>query len=750
MNETEKDQLLNELEKELEYEILAEESPEHFSNLQDMYWEGQLNELEKNGLLEALVQNDISSSYDIDVMKGTVGDEICDYFPANFKKVESSKSDAKVPDFRENEIVFNPIKIPQEEFRPTLDSLGNQYLGVFKAYLSKDERICHLIDQNLTAENYGEIDRGKILPTSKKETKYLLGISDKNYSNHRNLAEETIFRMCATPLKQEEKEQFANKRNIHILPEMPAPGGDKFEGTFEELLKMYENDTGRKVMRIQTKKDGKAPGKYDNRNREFAIEDETQRTLIDKYFEENKPVLDYPFKLDDFQARAIYRLEKKESVFVAAHTSAGKTVVAEYAIALSRLHKCKAIYTSPIKALSNQKYRDFQQKFGDVGIITGDVNLKPDASCLIMTTEILRNMLYRGADTIKNIEWVIFDEIHYINNEERGVVWEESIIMLPDHIGIVMLSATVQNVFQFAEWVGRITKKRIYVQKTDFRPVPLEHYLYYKNMILLKSKDGNFTTQHYDNFWKEQRDQKRAKANLKYEKKEELYQKKAALSQMNNQSERVKKMSSQAKSKINLDYLLKKQIERAVNEGEPKKALPEMDDIIKLVNKLQKDNMLPAIFFVFSKKRLTQIVQELERHVSLITAEERNEIEAFYYTAVKRLKKKDQSIYQLTWLKDIMCRGIGIHHGDLLPLGKEIVEILLQRNLIKLLFATDSFAMGLNMPTKTVIFNGLRKHDGTEFRDLLGSEYTQMSGRAGRRGLDDKGMVLAFFHRRLL
>lgn len=748
LSDAEKDQTIEELERELEYEMLAEEAPDHFSNLQNLYWDGQLNNYEKNELIEALVQNDISSSYDVDILKCEAQDEICDYFPSNFKRVESSKSDAKVPNFRENEIVYNPIKIMQDYFRPSLIETGQQYLDIFSQKLSKDTKICDLIKKNIASESYNEIDNANILPTSKKETKYLLGISDKNLITAKNKAEDLIQRVCATPVKAEEKENFMNKRNLHVLPDMPALGSEKFEGSFEDLVKMYENDTNRKVIKVQGKKDMSKLNKNDGRNKEFAVEDETQRSLIDKYFEENKPALTYPFPLDDFQARALYRLEKKDSVFVAAHTSAGKTVVAEYAIALSRLHKCKTIYTSPIKALSNQKYRDFQKKFGDVGIITGDVNLKPDASCLIMTTEILRNMLYRGADTIKNIEWVIFDEIHYINNAERGVVWEESIIMLPDHIGIVMLSATVQNVYQFAEWVGRITKKRIFVQKTDHRPVPLEHYLYFKEMILLKPKDGVFTTRNYDNYMKGLKDQKRAKTNLRHDKKEEMYQKKAALSQMNNQSERVKKMSSVGKSKISMDYLMKKQIERATNEGGQKRALPEVDDILKLVNKLKKENLLPAIFFVFSKKRLTQIVEDLQRHVSLITPEERNEIEAFYYTAIKRLKKKDQSIYQLTWLKEIMCRGIGIHHGDLLPLGKEIVEILLQRNLIKLLFATDSFAMGLNMPTKTVIFNGLRKHDGTEFRNLLGSEYTQMSGRAGRRGLDEKGMVLSFFHRR--
>ena len=353
-----------------------------------------------------------------------------------------------------------------------------------------------------------------------------------------------------------------------------------------------------------------------------------------------------------------------------------------------------------------------------MGIITGDVNLRPDASCLIMTTEILRNMLYRGADTIKNIEWVIFDEIHYINNEERGVVWEEGIIMLPDHIGIVMLSATVQNVFDFAEWVGRITKKRIFVQKTDHRPVPLEHFIYYKDTVCLKKKDGHYEENALSKLHNMLRDEKKNRSKLKKEREDMMYEKREALGQMGNQKERLKKMTGGAKK--NMDYLIQKQIDRAMNDNKGSTFLPESDDLLKLVNRLKDENLLPAIFFVFSKKRLTAMVDNLKNHVSLATKEEQHEITGFFHNAIRRLKKRDQSIYQLTWLKEIMLRGIGIHHGDLLPLGKEIVEILLQKNLIKLLFATDSFAMGLNMPTKTVIFNGICKHDGFEFRRLLG------------------------------
>jgi hypothetical protein len=193
----------------------------------------------------------------------------------------------------------------------------------------------------------------------------------------------------------------------------------------------------------------------------------------------------YPFELDPFQKEAIMHLERGESVFVAAHTSAGKTVVAEYAIALSARHLTRAVYTSPIKTLSNQKFREFRATFGekDVGVITGDVSINPEASCLILTTEILRSMLYKGADLIRDIEWVIFDEVHYVNDAERGVVWEEVIIMLPPHVNFVLLSATVPNTLEFADWVGRTKRKPIYVISTEKRPVPLQHFLWNKNKL---------------------------------------------------------------------------------------------------------------------------------------------------------------------------------------------------------------------------------------------------------------------------
>jgi antiviral helicase SKI2 len=187
------------------------------------------------------------------------------------------------------------------------------------------------------------------------------------------------------------------------------------------------------------------------------------------------------------------RLERRESVFVAAHTSAGKTVVAEYAIALAKKHHTRTIYTSPIKALSNQKYRDFRDRFDDVGLITGDVSINPDAACLIMTTEILRSMLYRGSDTIRDIEFVIFDEVHYVNDSERGVVWEEVIIMLPDKINLIFLSATTPNTLEFSDWIGRTKQRKVYVVSTSKRPVPLQHFLFHDDdMFCLMKTESQF------------------------------------------------------------------------------------------------------------------------------------------------------------------------------------------------------------------------------------------------------------------
>lgn len=208
-----------------------------------------------------------------------------------------------------------------------------------------------------------------------------------------------------------------------------------------------------------------------------AKDEATHGTLANPVYT-GKMAKEYKFTLDPFQQVSVACLERNESVLVSAHTSAGKTAVAEYAIAMAFRDRQRVIYTSPLKALSNQKYRELNEEFKDVGLMTGDVTLSPNATCLVMTTEILRGMLYRGSEVLKEVAWVIFDEIHYMKDRERGVVWEESIIFLPPAIKMVFLSATMSNATEFAEWICSLHKQPCHVVYTDFRPTPLQHYVF--------------------------------------------------------------------------------------------------------------------------------------------------------------------------------------------------------------------------------------------------------------------------------
>ncbi|XP_042307058.1 helicase SKI2W isoform X2 [Sceloporus undulatus] len=436
---------------------------------------------------------------------------------------------------------------------------------------------------------------------------------------------------------------------------------------------------------------------------QWAIPVDVSSPVDDFYKRIPDPAFKWPFEPDVFQKQAILHLEKHDSVFVAAHTSAGKTVVAEYAIALSQKHMTRTIYTSPIKALSNQKFRDFKNTFGDVGLLTGDVQLHPDASCLIMTTEILRSMLYNGSDVLRDLEWVIFDEVHYINDSERGVVWEEVLIMLPDHVNIILLSATVPNTLEFADWIGRIKRKKIYVISTLKRPVPLEHYLYTGNsqktqneLFLLVDARGTFLTKGY-------------------------------YDAMDAKKERASKHSQ--------TFGAKQPIHAGAGAGQDKNIW------LSLIDMLRKKDQLPVVAFTFSRNRCDDNASMLTT-VDLTNTTEKSEIHVFFQKCISRLKGTDRQLPQVLHMVDLLKRGIGVHHSGILPILKEVVEMLFSKGLVKILFATETFAMGVNMPARTVVFDSIRKHDGTNFRDLVPAEYIQMAGRAGRRGLDTTGMVI--------
>ncbi|KZF22703.1 antiviral helicase [Xylona heveae TC161] len=446
---------------------------------------------------------------------------------------------------------------------------------------------------------------------------------------------------------------------------------------------------------------------------------------------------EWPFELDTFQKEAVYHLENGDSVFVAAHTSAGKTVVAEYAIALAAKHMTKAIYTSPIKALSNQKFRDFRHTFDDVGILTGDVQINPEASCLIMTTEILRSMLYRGADLIRDVEFVIFDEVHYVNDLERGVVWEEVIIMLPEHVTLILLSATVPNTYEFASWVGRTKKKDIYVISTPKRPVPLEHYLWAnKAMYKIVDADKKFL----EKGWKDANDTLSGRDKIKTPSANE-----ATAGNRGGSSQRGSRGQSQRGGPQQRGRGQASRgpgnIARTGRGGGRTTAAQDRNIWVHLVQHLKKMDLLPACVFVFSKKRCEENADALS-NLDYCTASEKSAIHMIIEKSIARLKPEDRVLPQIRRLRELLSRGIAVHHGGLLPIVKELVEILFAKTLVKVLFATETFAMGLNLPTRTVVFSGFRKHDGRSFRDLLPGEYTQMAGRAGRRGLDSVGSVI--------
>lgn len=447
----------------------------------------------------------------------------------------------------------------------------------------------------------------------------------------------------------------------------------------------------------------------------------------------------WPFELDTFQKEAIYHLENGDSIFVAAHTSAGKTVVAEYAIALSAKHMTKTIYTSPIKALSNQKFRDFRHEFDDVGILTGDVQVNPEASCLIMTTEILRSMLYRGADLIRDVEFVIFDEVHYVNDLERGVVWEEVIIMLPEHVTLILLSATVPNTYEFASWVGRTKKKDIYVISTLKRPVPLEHYLWAdKAMYKIVDADKKFL----DKGW--------IGANAAIAGRKNKITAGDPRGDIDGRTDPTKSQRGgpiRGNQRGDTQSRGRGRPTRAIGNiarngrGGQTSAAQDKNIWVHLVQHLKKQALLPACIFVFSKKRCEENADALS-NVDFCTATEKSSIHIIIERSLARLKMDDRMLPQIKRLRELLSRGIAVHHGGLLPIVKEVVEILFAKSLVKVLFATETFAMGLNLPTRTVIFSGFRKHDGRSFRDLLPGEYTQMAGRAGRRGLDLVGTVI--------
>jgi len=428
----------------------------------------------------------------------------------------------------------------------------------------------------------------------------------------------------------------------------------------------------------------------------------------------------FPFKLDNFQKYAIRAITLEENVLVTSQTGSGKTVCAEYAIYYALEHGKKVIYTSPIKSLSNQKFNEFNKKFsGDkVGILTGDIKYNPDAPILIMTTEILRNLLYKDEikvsenatlklDIKKDVGVVIFDEVHYINDKERGKVWEECIILLPKEILLVMLSATIDRAEEFGQWIQYIKGRSLNLVGNRKRVIPLKHYFY----MTLKGITNNKKIQ-----------------GMEVEERKYLEAKTDRLIPIMDENGKFYEENVQAIHKI---------------RNKHHDMVDHLGVINNMVEFLRDQEMLPAIFFVFSRNKCEQYAEML--HHTLNSELEQHEAEKTIDYYISKLENKEgyQKLAQFQRIKKLLMRGIGFHHSGLVPIFKEITEILFSKYLLKILFVTETFSVGINLPTKAVVFTGLVKYDsGNKFRILKTFEYRQMSGRAGRRGMDTVGYVI--------
>lgn len=392
----------------------------------------------------------------------------------------------------------------------------------------------------------------------------------------------------------------------------------------------------------------------------------------------------YNFELDGFQRRAIEAVERDCSIIVSAPTGAGKTVIAEYVIKKCLNHGYGVIYTAPVKALSNQKFREFQILFPDmVGIITGDVNINPSAPLLILTTEIFRNRILEDNDSFTRHSWIIFDEIHYLDDTERGTVWEESLIFLPGHMRFVGLSATIPNLAEFHAWLKEIHRHDITVIKEEKRPVPLHHFYQCRGKI-------------FDNLLTLKR--------IGFGGKRNIYHK-------TNRHNRNFDDSSK------LSHLNK----------------PE-----RLMAHLLKSNRLPCIYFCFSRKRCEFLANRVLGY-DFITEDEKNHIQETFDSLCLQLEIEDSERVRL--IRNSVKKGVAFHHAGLHPLLKEVIEQLFTKKLIKVIFTTETFALGINMPARTVVLDDLKKRYGRFHRLLKRRDFSQMAGRSGRRGIDKEGFV---------
>jgi len=400
-------------------------------------------------------------------------------------------------------------------------------------------------------------------------------------------------------------------------------------------------------------------------------------------------LLTFDFEFDPFQIAACHAVEDGKGVLVAAPTGAGKTVVGEFAAYYALQAGKKCFYTTPIKALSNQKYSEFVAKFGEdrVGLLTGDTSINGDAEILVMTTEVLRNMLYAASNTLVNLGCVVMDEVHYLADKFRGAVWEEVLIHLMESVQVISLSATVSNAEEFGEWLGEV-RGETEVIVSEIRPIPLfQHVLIGNRLLDLFDQPG--------------------RVNPEVLSREREMTRRAALGR-----------------------------NRRGRFAEPSDRLSRAD----VIEKLQGENLLPAITFIFSRVGCDAAVKQcLHAGLRLTSTEEREEIKRTALKYTQNIAEEDLEVLNFKEWLTALERGIAAHHAGLLPSFKGAVEDLFQRGLVKAVFATETLALGINMPARTVVLEKLIKFNGEAHVPITPGEYTQLTGRAGRRGIDIEG-----------
>ncbi|MCS5479472.1 RNA helicase [Corynebacterium sp. YIM 101645] len=412
------------------------------------------------------------------------------------------------------------------------------------------------------------------------------------------------------------------------------------------------------------------------------------------------------FPLDDFQLRGCQAVEKGHGVLVCAPTGAGKTIVGEFAVSLALSQGTKCFYTTPIKALSNQKYHDLVEVHGEqaVGLLTGDVSINGNAEVVVMTTEVLRNMIYAGSDTLDRLSHVVMDEIHYLADRDRGAVWEEVILNLDERVNIIGLSATVSNSEEFGDWLSTV-RGDTKVIVTDLRPVPLEQWMMVGRKIypLFEPDTGG-------------------QVNRELERRiERLESAEAEEGRSDWESGRGFRARAEGRRSG-----VKRPEDRQKPVGRP--------DVIRV---LQGMKMLPAITFIFSRAGCDgALFQCLRSNLILTTQEEATRIEEIIDAGVEGIPEEDLEILQFSQWKAALKRGFAAHHAGMLPAFRHIVEDLFVQGLLRAVFATETLALGINMPARSVVLEKLVKFDGEGHVDLTPGQYTQLTGRAGRRGID--------------